>query len=775
MNMAVYSKSNRQQHALLASGLFIAVWSFLIIICWFFPHPLLTPMLRWSLPMTFATAIAFFLSGCGLVFAYFDFFKVTKALGLLVSALASIYLLQNFFSFEIFSEDLLPSPLSSGEGQHFNRMAGNAALCFLLTGASLWCICRLALCKNNPLVLGVLGALITAVALVTLFGLLGEMESVYLWGSRLGMSAFTAGGFLIIGVTLLYYDWSFLLESEEEASSSWVSLPVGVGIITVALIFSGALWIEQKSAFSEAENSEARRFISGVQHHLMVSRDSLQHMAKIWAFSRGTSRPLWEEEAKFLIFSQTGLQEILWVNANDRAAWIFGEDSRFKTSSVINEKSMAFAKVNREGIVNGVYDESGELVAMALYLPLYTKETFDGYIVGVFDIKKFLQSSLQDARGEKFSISILHKGEEIIQTDPSQPTLDRGIRAPLDLMGLGLEVSVTADEDALSRQGAFLPKLLIFGAMLTILLISLLAHYVLMARRRVEEWKKALKLLRRANNTIAEQDKLVSLGTLTAGIAHEVKNPLNIMKSFSELSIGLVEDITQVLEPYKQSFKVEDRDTLGESFGTLQANLARICEHCKRANNTIQRMLAHSRGNKEAVLTDVPGLLDEYLNLSYHGMRAQDPTFNVKFTKRYDLTAPKIPIVAEDMSRVFLNLFNNAYYALTHKKKREGSHFTPELCVTTQYTKDVFEIRIRDNGCGIPEELKSKVFTPFFTTKPVGMGTGLGLSISHTIVAENGGNLDFVSKEGEFTEFHITLPLRVPEAIFSEYELIKKS
>lgn len=378
----------------------------------------------------------------------------------------------------------------------------------------------------------------------------------------------------------------------------------------------------------------------------------------------------------------------------------------------------------------------------------------------------------ETAAAGNFHIAIVHSGNEIININGfllvNNPS---SVRVPLNLHGLNLDISIKALDGVLGKREPFLPVIIILSGLLAVVLVSLLIRYALAANRRAEEREKAIAMLRQANDTIAEQDKLVSLGTLTAGIAHEVKNPLNIIKSFSELSLALVEDLDQTLQSDAAGLKAEDREKINETLATLRVNLVRICEQSKRSNNTIQRMLAHTRGSQAATLTDVHSLLDEYLNLSYYGVRAQDPTFSVKITKRYDLSAPKINIVAEDMSRVFLNLFNNAYYALAQKKKGAPKNFVPELIISTLSISGRFEIRIRDNGCGIPEADKDRVFTPFFTTKPVGIGTGLGLSLSHSIVGEHGGTLDFVSKEGEFTEFHITLPVKtaVPSEAPTEF------
>jgi signal transduction histidine kinase len=271
----------------------------------------------------------------------------------------------------------------------------------------------------------------------------------------------------------------------------------------------------------------------------------------------------------------------------------------------------------------------------------------------------------------------------------------------------------------------------------------------------------ALHDLKAAQANLIQAEKMASLGQLTAGIAHEIKNPLNFVNNFASLSVGLLDELNQAAAPALAMLDDRRRGEFAEASDLLVGNLQRITEHGRRADNIVKSMLAHSRGGSghlESV--NLNALVDESLNLAYHGARAQDQNFNVTIERAYSETLPPIALVPQDMTRVFLNLFGNAFYAV-NKRKREGNDpdFRPTLAVTTRDLGDAVEVRVRDNGGGIPSEIRDKLFQPFFTTKPTGEGTGLGLSISYEIVTnQHRGSIEVSSIPGEFTEFTVRLP-----------------
>jgi signal transduction histidine kinase len=279
-------------------------------------------------------------------------------------------------------------------------------------------------------------------------------------------------------------------------------------------------------------------------------------------------------------------------------------------------------------------------------------------------------------------------------------------------------------------------------------------------KEKNHELRATLKKLKATQDQIIAQEKLASLGALTAGIAHEIKNPLNFVNNFAELSAELTEELLEEIENQKDRLEPESKEYIEEILSDLEQNVKKINEHGKRADNIVRGMLMHSRGKAgERELTDLNALLAEYVNLAYHGMRAKDSSFNITIETHYDDSLGQVNIVPQNISRVFLNVINNACYAAHEKKKQTGEGFSPTLWVRTKNLGDRVEIRIRDNGNGIPQEDLGKIFNPFFTTKPTGQGTGLGLSISHDIIVqEHRGEIKVETEAGSYAEFIITLP-----------------
>ena len=294
-------------------------------------------------------------------------------------------------------------------------------------------------------------------------------------------------------------------------------------------------------------------------------------------------------------------------------------------------------------------------------------------------------------------------------------------------------------------------------------LVKTLAEAFSIAYARYEDFKNledaknkieiTLTDLKSAQVQLVHSEKMASLGELTAGIAHEIKNPLNFVNNFSEISGELISEVEEELEK-------NDKEEVLSILKDLKQNLVKINQHGKRADSIVKGMLLHSRGTSgEKTLTDINDLLEQYVNLAYHGMRAQNKEFNITIEKDYDKTLEKITVVPQDISRVFLNIINNACYAAyDRKKKSSDDYFSPILKVSTKKLDGKVEIKIGDNGNGIPKDILDKIFQPFFTTKPTGEGTGLGLSLSYDIIVKrHGGEMKVETKEGEGTAFIIKL------------------
>jgi signal transduction histidine kinase len=278
-------------------------------------------------------------------------------------------------------------------------------------------------------------------------------------------------------------------------------------------------------------------------------------------------------------------------------------------------------------------------------------------------------------------------------------------------------------------------------------------------QERTRELTKSLGDLRKAQDRLVQTQKLASLGQLTAGIAHEIKNPLNFVNNFSGVSVELIDELQETLGRVTADDKT--RAEIAELAKTLRDNLDKIVLHGKRADSIVKNMLLHSReGSGERRLIDVNALVEESLNLAYHGARAEKQVFNIALERSFDPGAGEIDASPQEITRVLLNLIAKGFYAATKRQGQEaGNGFEPTIRAATKSLGDRVEIRIRDNGIGIPPEVREKMFNPFFTTKPAGEGTGLGLSISHDIIVkQHSGSIDVDTEPGAFTEFKIILP-----------------
>jgi signal transduction histidine kinase len=272
---------------------------------------------------------------------------------------------------------------------------------------------------------------------------------------------------------------------------------------------------------------------------------------------------------------------------------------------------------------------------------------------------------------------------------------------------------------------------------------------------QAKEIEKAYTELKATQAQLIHSEKMASLGELTAGIAHEIQNPLNFVNNFSEVN-------TELLNEMKEEITKGNYIEVNTIADDLIENEQKIHHHGKRADAIVKGMLQHSRvstGKKEPI--DINALADEYFRLAYHGLRANDKSFNATMKTDFDNSIGTINIIPQDIGRVILNLYNNAFYAITEKKKQQGESYEPTVLVSTKKTDGKVEIRVKDNGLGIPQKVIDKIFQPFFTTKPTGQGTGLGLSLSYDIIKAHGGEIKVETKERDGAEFIILLPIHL--------------
>jgi GAF domain-containing protein/HAMP domain-containing protein len=352
-----------------------------------------------------------------------------------------------------------------------------------------------------------------------------------------------------------------------------------------------------------------------------------------------------------------------------------------------------------------------------------------------------------------------------LQNDPSSLVLDvivrAGFRALLVVPLLGADRIVGALVVRRKQPGEF-PKstveLLQTFAAQSVLAIQN-ARLFESVEARTRELAKSLEDLRTAQDRLIQTEKLASLGQLTAGIAHEIKNPLNFVNNFSAVSVELIDELRGALGGAHLDGKL--RTEINEIADMLQGNLDKVVQHGKRADSIVKNMLLHSRqGSGEHRSVDINALVEESLNLAYHGARAEKQGFNITLERSFDPAAGEVDLFPQDITRVLLNLISNGFYAATKRKtEADGGGYEPTLAAATKNLGDSVEIRIRDNGTGIPPEVKEKMFNPFFTTKPAGEGTGLGLSLSYDIIVkQHAGSIEVDTQPGDFTEFRVVLP-----------------
>ena len=276
-----------------------------------------------------------------------------------------------------------------------------------------------------------------------------------------------------------------------------------------------------------------------------------------------------------------------------------------------------------------------------------------------------------------------------------------------------------------------------------------------------EELERVLADLRQTQDQVILRQKLVELGELTAGIAHEIRNPLNFVRNFSQASEELLDELSETLDESIDDLDDEKRKLIAEISQDLADNLERIRSHGDRANRIIRNMLMIGRGGGELQVVNMHTLLEENAMLAYHSVRASDPSFQLDIRTEFDPNVGDVSLVSEDMGRVIINMVTNTCYATDQKRQAiedDSQSFLPTIWLGTERKDDSIEIRIRDNGTGIPPESIEKIFNPFFTTKPSDKGTGLGLSLSNDIVRRHGGSLSAASEPGEYTEMTISIP-----------------
>ena len=408
--------------------------------------------------------------------------------------------------------------------------------------------------------------------------------------------------------------------------------------------------------------------------------------------------------------------------------------------------------------------------AGAIYV--YGEQDSEFHLRATYGMAQELIDALSHAR---ISVSEQNVNQMLTQRQPVHVAdLSQGLRSPVDdiILSAGYRARLVAPlfrgDDIVGMlvvrrraPGMFAPSTVdlmkTFAAQSAVTIHNARLYESVEARTR--ELAASLHDLRTAQDRLIQTEKLASLGQLTAGIAHEIKNPLNFVNNFSAVSIELIDELREALGGVHLDSKL--RAEISEIADTLQGNLDKVVQHGKRADSIVKNMLLHSRqGSGEHRLIEINALVEESLNLAYHGARAEKEGFNITLERSFDPSAGEVDLFPQEITRVLLNLISNGFYAATKRKaETDGADYKPTLATATKNLGDRVEIRIRDNGTGIPPEVKQKMFNPFFTTKPAGEGTGLGLSLSYDIIVkQHGGSIEVDTRPGAFSEFRIVLP-----------------
>jgi two-component system, NtrC family, sensor kinase len=440
-----------------------------------------------------------------------------------------------------------------------------------------------------------------------------------------------------------------------------------------------------------------------------------------------------------LYYYRLGLPLISDVAPNDAADIYIGISNVFKNKRLY-DSSVFYAKKGLESCQNisyqkGVYQVSGILASVYEYInPIQSikyyklnKATYDSL---------FNQQKTREAQSFAFNEQ-LHQQD--LQQKLEQADLVYRNRLNIYFLLAGLVILIIV-AGGLWRRNIFKQKS-----------FALLQKQKQETDNQKQKVEKTLEELKSTQAQLIQSEKMASLGELTAGIAHEIQNPLNFVNNFSEVNTELIDELKTELTTgnTKQAIEIA---------GNIKENEEKINHHGKRADAIVKNMLQHSRtSNRQKEPTDINALADEYLRLSYHGLRAKDNKFNATLKTDFDESIGNINIIPQDMGRVLLNLYNNAFYAVTEKKKLQSEGYEPTVSVSTKKIGDKVEIKVADNGNGIPQKVLDKIFQPFFTTKPTGQGTGLGLSLSYDIIKAHGGEIKVETKEGDGSEFTIQL------------------
>lgn len=714
-------------------------------------------MLSWFYPPEVRNAILFAILGVGVVSFQWQYHFLSKICGwiaIVVGVIVNLYRLMLAYNSNDFFNNFpsIHSPIISASG------------CFILAGIVLLMINKTDFTQRTFSSLSIICSIIMAFSVLAIFGHITGLSGTYGWIQSIKMSFFASSLFIPFCIAILAISWHQLFNHQQTLSPSGFSIPLGICFLSITFALWQAVRSQDKFYREQALEKESNYVVSNIHYYLDETVQELIRMTRRWELRGGTPKEEWMSDAELSLVQQTGLLMIQVFDKNLQPLWNAVQkniDPNDKELEVPKEV-LGMVQSASDVLLHAVTASSGHTVIW-IFNPIRINGQFAGAIGGVLDVSRMIGDIYQGSNTILEEVEIRDNRSTLIyEKNPNINFSEIGIQNFSQLRFHGLDWSVNAvfEDSSLSRI-SYLPPLILFLGTLMSGLVLLAFHYGHQSQIKAKELQDSLGKLLQAQDRLVNQEKLASIGGLSAGIAHEIKNPLNFIHNFSDLSISLVNELKEAVTKNNAGIPKQEFIEIQETLNTLTLNLKSIYDQGKRAQNTIARILAQSRAKPGVrTPTDLHSLIEEYMTLSYHGMRSQDSAFNCRFEKRFDSKIDKVEIVAEDFSRVLLNLLSNSYYALLDKKKMGGETFNPEVILTTKHLGDRIEISIYDNGTGISESAQQKLFTPFYTTKPVGYGTGLGLSVSREIIVEeHGGLLRCNSREGEYTEFVIQIPL----------------
>lgn len=722
-------------------------------------------MLSWLYPSEERNAILFAILGVGVVSFQWQYQFLSKICGM-IAILVGVAINIKRFAVAYTSNDFfnnfpsIHSPIISASG------------CFILAGIVLLLINKVDFKQSTFRAISIICSVIMAFSVLAIFGHITGLSSTYGWIQSIKMSFFASSLFIPFCIAMLAISWNLLFNHHQILSPSGVSIPLGICFLSITLALWQAVRSQDKFYREQALEKESNYVVSNIHNYLDETAQELVRMTRRWEIRGGTPKNEWMSDAELSLTQQTGLLSIQVFDKNLKPLWEINQKNLGNNHKAVEvpQEILKLTQIATDLVLHPETISSGQTVIWILN-PIRIDGQFEGAIGGVLDVSRMISDIYQDSNTVLEEVEIRDNRSTLIyERNPNINFSEIGIQNFSQLRFHGLDWSVNAvfEDSSLSRI-SYLPPLILFLGTVMSGLVLLAFHYGYQAQIKARELQDSLSKLLQAQDRLVTQEKLASIGGLSAGIAHEIKNPLNFIHNFSDLSLSLVNEVKEAITKNNSGIPKQEFIEIQETLNTLTLNLKSIFDQGKRAQNTIARILAQSRAKPGVrTPTDLHSLIEEYVTLSYHGMRSQDSAFNCRFDKRFDSKIDKVEIVAEDFSRVLLNLLSNSYYALLDKKKMGGETFNPEVIITTKHLGDRIEISIYDNGTGISESAQQKLFTPFYTTKPVGYGTGLGLSVSRDIIVEDhGGILRCNSREGEFTEFIIQIPIGVNKKLDS--------